>query len=364
MKRLGLKRPVIAVAGSSGKTTTKEMLASILQKRWKVFKSKANKNDRADMFKNVKQIRPDHKALVLEYGMSRRGNLRRSCQILRPNIGIITMVGTAHIGNFGGTIGGLIRAKSELILYMKQNGMLFINADDSNSKRLITAKFRGKIVTVGIKNKAFYKAADVKYTKNGMSFRIKLDNSYHDIYIPIYGIHNVYNALFAIAVAHSLGFSAHEIKAGLRTYKKPGRRLTVYHLKRNVRLIDDTFNANPNSVKAAVDVLSSIGKAVNIAVLGNMSELGRYSQSGHRAVGKHVAKKKLTYLVTYGSKARKIGVEAIAQGFRSGRVIHAENRRLLHKRLKGIISPASTILVKGSHNMRMGTTVKFLRKNV
>jgi UDP-N-acetylmuramoyl-tripeptide--D-alanyl-D-alanine ligase len=251
LKTLALIRPVIAVAGSSGKTTTKEMLAAILRKRWRVFKSIANRNNRAHMIEYSKQIRPYHKAMVLEFGMSRRGDLHRSCQIIRPNIGIITMVGTAHIGNVGGTVAGLIRAKSELILNMKQTGMLFLNADDLNSKRLNTDSFKGKIVTVGINNTAVYQAIDVNYTENGMSFRVKLGETYHYIYLSIYGKHNVYNALLAIAVSHSLGFSPHEIKEGLRTFKKLGRRLIVYHLKRGVRLIDDTFNANPNSVKAA-----------------------------------------------------------------------------------------------------------------
>lgn len=361
MKTLVLKRPVIAVTGSSGKTTTKEMLASILLRRWKVFKSPANKNNRAHLMKHAKQIGPSHRAVVLEYGMSAKGHLTRSCKIIRPNIAVITMIGTAHIGNVGGTIGDVIRAKSEIILNMKQSGTLFLNNDDVNSKKLNIRRFKGKIIKVGIKNDADYQALNVHFVEQGMRFGVKLNSIYHEFFIPILGTHNVYNALFAIAVSDHLGFSPELIKEGLKKYKRPGGRLRVYHLKNNVRLIDDTFNANPNSVKAAINVLSKISKAKSIAVLGSMSELGRYSRRGHKEVGRYLANKNINHLLTYGEGAKLIGEEAISRGFPSGRVIHTSNRETLHRRLKKTINPGSTVLVKGSHNMMMSKTVKALK---
>lgn len=361
MKTLVLKRPVIAVAGSSGKTTTKEMVASVLKRRWKIYKSTANRNNRQHLRQHAKKIRPSHRAVVLEYGMSARGHLRRSCKIIQPNITIITMVGTAHIGNVGGTVEGLIRAKSGIIFNMKQTGTLLLNADDVNSGQLNTGKFNGTILYVGINNEADYQAVDVRYSRYGMKFRVGLHDIYHDFFIPIWGKHNVYNALFAIAVADHLGFSPRQIKIGLKAYRKPPRRLRVYRRKKRVRIIDDTFNANPNSVKAAIDVLSSIGKGRNIAVLGSMSELGRYSRRGHKEVGRYLADKNVTRLFTFGAKARVIGKEAISHGFSSQRVAHSSNRNTLHKRLKRTIISGSTVLVKGSHNLRMNKTVQFLR---
>ncbi|MEN6328380.1 MAG: UDP-N-acetylmuramoyl-tripeptide--D-alanyl-D-alanine ligase [Syntrophomonas sp.] len=361
MKTLVLGRPVIAIAGSSGKTTTKEMIASILRTRWKVYKSGANTNDRIHLTKHAKKIRPYHRAVVLEYGMSARGNLRRSCTIIQPNMAVVTMVGTAHIGNFGGNAERLIKAKSEIILNMKQSGTLFLNNDDINSQRLDNGNFQGMVVTVAINNEADYKAIDVRFSKKGMIFAAKLADTYQQFYISVLGEHNVYNALFAIAVADRLGFTPDKIRKGLKKYKRPKRRLMVYHLKKKVRLLDDTYNANPNSVKAAIDVLDKIGTGSNIAVLGNMSELGSYSKRGHKDVGRYLANKKKTYLFTFGNKARIIGKEAIANGFPSRRVKHSVNRKTLHKRLKRYIKYGSTVLVKGSHNMRMNKTVKFLK---
>ncbi len=359
---LVLKRPVIAVTGSSGKTTTKEMIASILKRRWKIYKSSENKNNRDHLTQHAKKINPSHRAIVLEYGMSAKGHLTRSCKIIQPNMAVITMIGTAHIGNVGGSLENLIRAKSEIILNMQQSGTLFLNADDVNSKRLITTKFKGKIIKIGINNDADYQALDVRYAEQGMLFGVKLDSNYHEFFIPILGTHNVYNALFAIAVTDRLGFSPEEISEGLKAYKRSGGRLRVYHLNSNVCLIDDTFNANPNSVKAAIDVLCQIGEENNIAVLGSMSELGRYSRKGHKDVGRYLADKNIAYLFTYGDGAELIGQEAIAHGFPAEKVIHTLNRRTLHQRLEKTINPGSTVLVKGSHNMMMNKTVKALKR--
>ncbi|MGE5403503.1 MAG: Mur ligase family protein, partial [Candidatus Saccharibacteria bacterium] len=153
MATLILKRPVIAVTGSSGKTTTKEMIASVLGTRWQVFKSRENKNLFGDTRSYARQIRPFHRAVVLEYGMIYRGRIKRHCSYIQPNIGIITMVGSAHIGNMGG-LDGLIRAKSELIQHMNPYGTLLLNADNPNSRRLIFGGFKGRVLRVGINNRA------------------------------------------------------------------------------------------------------------------------------------------------------------------------------------------------------------------
>ncbi len=358
-----LKKPVIAVAGSSGKTTTKEMLASILKQKWKIYKSPGNKNNRQNIRQHVKNIKPYQRAVVLEFGMSARGHLTQSCRIIKPNMAIITMVGTAHIGNFGGSLNNLIHAKSELITHMQPNGTLFMNADDKNSNSLLSHNFRGKIVKIGIQNKANYRANYVEYAQGGMTFQVKLDGHAYKFFIPIYGKHNVYNALFAIALSHTLGFSPDEIKAGLKSYQQTSHRLRVYKLKRGIKLIDDTFNANPNSVKAALDVLTSISEDKNVAVLGSMTELGRYSKKGHTTVGKYAASKSnLSLIYTYGKEGRQIAKAAVKAGFPRDKIIHSDKRETLHRHLKSGLQPGSTVLVKGSHSMGMNQTVKFIKR--
>ncbi len=355
-------RPVIAITGSAGKTTTKEMIASILQRRYRVFKTLGNRNLPSYIIRQKRMIRPSHRAVVLEYGMSRAGHIRRSCQIIRPNIGVITTIGTAHIGHFGGSIRRLARAKAELISGMKQNGILFINADNPNSKFLNTRQFKGTIYRVGIRNLAHYKASGISYQSRGMSFYVRLNNKRERFYIPVLGRHNIYNALFAIAVAHKLGISPDLIRQGLRTYRKPGRRLMVYHLRNNVKVIDDTFSSNPQAARAAIDVLTDIGKGRKIAVLGSMLELGSFTGRGHRDVGSYAARKRVHYLLTYGKLAALIRAAAIRAGLPASRARHFMNRQALHRYLGSIVTPHTTVLVKGSHKMRMHHATLYLRR--
>ncbi|MEQ8200694.1 MAG: UDP-N-acetylmuramoyl-tripeptide--D-alanyl-D-alanine ligase [Syntrophomonadaceae bacterium] len=362
MKTLILKRPVIAVAGSSGKTTTKEMIASILKRRWRIYKSAKNRTNRDHIRIHRRRIKPSHRAVVLEYSMSYRGHLRRSCQIIQPNMAIVTMVGTAHIGNLGGSLEALIKAKSGIIQHMKPTGTLLLNADDANSQRLDFGRFRGRVIKVGIKKPADYQASRIDYGQRGMNFSVSLAGQTYRFFIPVFGEHNVYNALFAIAAADQLGFRPAQIDKGLRSFRRPPHRLRVYRLKRGVRLLDDTFNANPHSVKAALDVLSRVGKEHRVAVLGNMSELGRYSERGHREVGEYLAGHEISQLLTYGKKARQIGTAAVAAGLPVRNVQHSPTRARLHRSLRGAIKHGTTILVKGSHDQHMVRTVRFLRR--
>jgi len=361
LKQLVLKKPVIAVAGSSGKTTTKEMIASILATRWKIYKSKSNQNNRKAMRRHARSIRPYHRAAVLEFGMSNYGHLRSQCRIIKPNIAVITMVGSAHIGNVGGSVTRLIKAKSQLAQHMKRSGTLFLNADDRNSRKLRLKPFRGLIKTVAIKGIGDYTAHDIRYVNGGMAFTARVKGAEHQFFIPVYGIHNVYNALFAIAVSDHLGFTVEQMQTGLKRYHRPHRRLMVYRTKNDVRVIDDTFNANPHSVKAAIDVLSHLPGHPKILVLGNMSELGSYSKKGHEDVGRYLVTQKVDYLFTFGKRARLISTTAVKHGFPAERAYHTTERKKLHRQLRTVISPGAVVLVKGSHNTHMNRTVRYLR---
>ncbi len=358
--RFNLNRPVIAITGSAGKSTTKEMLAAILQTHWTILKSVDNWNFINHTQKYKLQIKPWHQAIVLEYGMSKTGHIRRHCQIIRPNIGIITNVGSAHIGNFGGNIHKLAAAKSELIKNMIQTGTLILNADDNNSNLLKTEGFKGKVITVGIDNKADYQADHVRYTNGGMIFHVKIGGYSHAFFIPIYGKHQVYNALNAIAAAHILGFTASEIKQGLSRYHKMESRLIVHYLQNRIKIIDDSFSANPQAAKAAIDVLSSIGKNDNVAIMGSMLALGTYTHQGHTEVGAYLAKKNVHYILTYGNHAKWIGIAAIANGFPKNHVQHFSNRALLNHAALTLLKPGTTILVKGSHGIGMKNTVQYI----
>jgi len=363
-KPLILNIPVVGITGSAGKTTTKEMTASILQQRWKVFKTKGNANTYKNTMNYAQMIKPYYGAVVLEFGMFHLGGIRKHCEIIQPNIGIVTNVGTAHIGNFNGKIEGIARAKSELIQNMKQTGTLILNTDDENSRMLQTKGFRGKIITVGINKSSTYQAKNVKYAKNGMLFDLMIKGKKQSFYIPSFGVHNVYNALSAIAVADQLGLSVDMMKQGLRTYTKPYRRLNVFSLANGIKLIDDTYSANPNAMKVAIKVAKDIGTGGKIAILGTMLEMGEYSIKAHKEVGRFLAYHKFDYLYTFGKEAKYIAEGAREVGFPHTQVFSFFDKGKMHSHLRNKIKGNITILVKGSHGMKMNETVQFLLNSI
>lgn len=356
------EKPIIAVTGSAGKTTVKTLVSSILRERWVVFESNDYNNTTEKTKEHAQQITFIHRAVVLEYGMAYPGVITEHCQIIRPNIGIITNVGLAHIGNFQGNVELLAAAKSELIKGLNPTGILFINGDDQNSKLLHTNSFTGKMFTVGIESEADYQARDVAYSKEGMTFKLTLDKKEYLFFIPILAKHNVYNALFAIGVAHQLGFSPSEMQTGFKNVKKPNHRLDIHRLKDGITVIDDTVHAHPPAMKAAIDVLIAIGGKKKIAILGSMPELGDKIDEYHKDVGSYLANKNIDFLYTYGNISVNIGVGAIEAGFPADKVNHKTPlyRKVLHRELTKLIEPGSTILVKGASRLDMFETVRFL----
>lgn len=354
--------PIIAITGSAGKTTTKAFLASILSKKWNIFESKDYWNTTEHTKKHASEIQPSHQAVVLEYGMAYPGVITEHCSIIKPNISIVTNIGMAHVGNFDGDIKKVAHAKSELIHGMDQRGVLFINKDDPNSTYLETQKFKGKIISIGVKSNADYRAYDVNYVDNGMQFKMKLQGQEILFFIPILGEHHIYNALNAIAVADHLGVTPLDIKLGL-LFRKPPRRLTIYNCRDNITLLDDTVHSHPEGVRAAIDVLSNIGKHRNIAIIGQMRELGDLREEEYRKVGEYVCAREIDILITYGFRTDEIGTQAKVKGFPSGNVYHFTNKDKLHELLSKIIEKDDTILVKGASKTNMFDTVKFIDQN-
>lgn len=366
MATLRLDIPTVAITGSAGKTTTKEMIASILAEKWKVFKSyKNNNNPYLHTKKHAQMIDSSHEAVVLEYGMSREGFGRMHCSYIEPNISIITSIGFAHIGALGGQINKIAEAKSAIFKYMKPTGTLLINKDDEYSGLLNTNSFKGEIISIGIKNEADYQASHVRYLENGMSFQVMLDQQPEQFFIPCFGSHNVLNALFAIAVSHRLQFTAAEMREGLAKFERPVRRLFVKYLRNDSIIIDDSYSANPHAVKAAIGVLNEIAEdRKKVAILGSMLELGQLSRHMHEDIGNHLVRNNVDLIITYGKDAEYIARGAIAAGHCQDAVYSFHNRDELHEYLKQINKSNTVFLVKGSNGMRMNETVRFLIKTI
>lgn len=356
------EKPIIAITGSAGKTTVKTLLSAILRENWVVFESNTYNNTTNKTKEHAKRISFIHRAAVLEYGMAYPGVLTEHCNILRPNIGIITGIGLAHIGNFEGSIEKLAAAKSELLKGVHPSGLFFINADDENSKLIPINTFTGKLFTVGIDVNSDYRGTNVEYTLDGMTFNVNLDGEVHSFVCPMLGKHNVYNSLFAIGVAHQLGFSPLDMHNGLKNAKIPEHRLNIHRLQNGITVIDDTVHAHPPAMKAALDVLSAIGKKSKIAILGSMPELGDEIDEYHKDLGVYVASKGIDFLYTYGNISRNIGVGAVAAGFPADKVNHKTPlyRKVMHRELVNMIEPGTTILVKGASRLDMYETVRFL----
>ncbi|MDD4346586.1 MAG: UDP-N-acetylmuramoyl-tripeptide--D-alanyl-D-alanine ligase [Desulfitobacteriaceae bacterium] len=356
------EKPIIAVTGSAGKTMVKTMVSAILRERWVVFESKDYYNTVDKTLIHANEIDFIHRAAILEYGMAFPGAITEHCRIIQPNIGVITNVGLAHIGNFEGKVELLAAAKSELITEMNPSGILFINADDSKSELLHTRNFMGKILTVGIKVKADYTAENINYSEKGMTFTLILNGNEYPFLIPIFGEHNVYNALFAIGIADQLGFLPAEMETGLQTMKKPNHRLVIHRLKDGITVIDDTVHSHPPAVKTAINVLLNLAKQKKMAILGSMPELGVRTYQDYEDIGHHVADMKLDFLYTFGKSSVHIGEEAIKAGYPANQVKHYKQSylKVMHRELVQTIEPGLTILVKGASRLNMYETVKFL----
>ncbi|WP_339262596.1 YheC/YheD family protein [Lysinibacillus sp. FSL K6-3209] len=352
-------KPIIAITGSAGKTTSKAFLGSILSKKWNVFESKDYWNTTEHTKKHAEEINDSHQAVVLEYGMAYPGIITNHCSIIQPNISIVTNIGLAHVGNFDGDVRKVAKAKSELIQGMDQQGLLILNKDDDNSNYLLTDQFKGKILTTGIHTEADYRAYDIQYKESGMAFKMELQGQEIQLFIPILGEHHVYNALNAVAVADYLGFTPQEIKAGLH-FKKPPRRLTVYNCRDHITVIDDTVHSHPQGVRAALNVLTNVSNKRRVAIIGQMRELGDLREEEYRKLGEFIVEQGIDLLITYGFRTEEIGAAAIAKGMDSNKIYHFTNKDQLHALLEKIIEPHDTILVKGASKTNMFETVKFL----
>ncbi|ADU31074.1 Mur ligase middle domain protein [Evansella cellulosilytica DSM 2522] len=364
MKPIIPRVPAVGVTGSAGKSSTTSFINAIFNTRWKnVLTTKGNMNLPKHTKQAVSQFNRNHKAIVLEMGLGRASN---HFNYIQPNIGVITNVGTAHYGKLGNSIKETAKAKSAMIRNIHPRGILLLNNDDTNSKLLDYKNFKGDLIRVGITSKSEYQATNIKYTSYGMIFGVTLRGKKVYFFIPAFGMHNVINALFAIAIADRLNFSINEMKLGLRSCKSPSRRVNVIKLSKpkGALLIDDTFNANPQSVKAAVDVLAELGnKKKKIAVLGSMLELGDYSKKGHQEVGAYLAKKGIKHVFLYGKNASYVKTAAIENGIPEKNILHTTNRDKLHYGILRVLNEGCVVLIKGSHKMKMSRTAEYIARN-
>jgi len=343
--------PVIGITGTSGKTTSKEMLAAILTHTGPGLKSAGNFNNLVGVPLTLFGLRPNHQWAVIEMGMSARGEIARLAQIAAPQIGIITNVGAAHLQNLGG-ISGVARAKGELFIHLPPGGTAVINADDPQICQLPLANgvrrlFFGNCAEAQVRSSAITAAEGM------VSFTLHLPDTEAPVCLPLPGRHNVQNALAAAAAAWLLGVAANDIVAGLAEFKPCPGRMELIELPGDLLLLEDSYNANPLSVRAALDALHDLGRpGRRIAVLGDMLELGPAAPDLHHEVGALVPSR-ADWLFTLGELAREIAAGATAKGMPAERIVAVLDLDELLDRLQGLLAPGDRLLIKGSRGMRM-----------
>ncbi|MDG5788817.1 UDP-N-acetylmuramoyl-tripeptide--D-alanyl-D-alanine ligase [Evansella sp. AB-P1] len=297
--------PVYAITGTCGKTTVKEMIAHILHE-YSVVSTMRSRNTPHSNLHYLTEITEETDVAVYETPVNGPRLLEKTCDFFQPTIGIITNIGVDHL-NLCGTVDNYIQAKGKMLKGLGHSGTLIINADDENTKKISLDKFKGKVVTFGIDSPADYKASHIKYEKDGMSFTLHLQHMKYDGFVPGYGVHEVYNALTAIAAAHQIGFGVREAIEQLRSFKNIEKHMETFVGYNEATIIDDTWNSNPTSVEAAVKTFHEMGVGKKkICVIGSMSFLGEKEAKIHEYVGKSVANYPVDTFIAYGKYAYEI----------------------------------------------------------
>jgi murE/murF fusion protein len=345
--------PLIAVTGSNGKTTTKEIIASLLEGSFRVLKTQGNRNNLVGLPLTLLDLRPEHTVAVVELGMNVKGEIERMTEIANPEVGLITNISEAHLEGLG-TFGDLVKAKGELWDTMRRDGVIVVNQDDGNVVKLARG-YPGKKVTFGLEVPSDVMARAVHMERGrGVRFTLTMGGEGVEVASPMVGIPSVYNALAGTAVASIFGVSLRHIKERLEGFKPFSMRMEIIRLDDGVTIINDAYNANPRSMELALETLSQAkGSDRGIAVLGDMLELGQLSDRAHARIGEKVASLGVDVLFTLGEKAEIIAQKARDAGMEAGRVLVSKDHRQLLLRLKEIIGRGDWILVKGSRAMSM-----------
>ncbi len=354
--------PLVGVTGSNGKTTTRAMLGAILRTRGPALVTEGNLNNEVGLPLTLLELAPEHERAVVEMGMNHPGEIARLAAIAEPQVGLVTMAGVAHLEHFG-SVEGVADAKAEIYFALPPNGICVANADDARMLRraqasgraLLTfsmARGRGDVSVLGV----------LEHGPGGLRLALGIGQREVEIDLPLVGLHNAANAAAAAAAAVALGFSDGEVREGLRAVRPVGRRLRVERLPSGVVLVDDCYNANPTSMRAALDVLADLAGQGGrpFAVLGDMLELGPVEDEAHRAMGEE-ASRVARVLALFGPRSRRAAEAAAAAGFGAGAIVHTEDMPSLVEFVKERLRPGDVLLVKGSRGNRLERLVEAIR---
>ncbi|MFA5780190.1 MAG: UDP-N-acetylmuramoyl-tripeptide--D-alanyl-D-alanine ligase [Elusimicrobiota bacterium] len=343
---------VIGITGSNGKTTTKDILTSVLSQKTSVLSTPGNFNNHIGLPLTLFQLEKMHRYCVLEMGANHKGEIARLCEISSPSVGIITNIGTAHIGNFG-SLKNILKEKAEIFNSLGFNGIAVINSDDEFITSFVE-KIKCKKITFGIKNSADVMACDILLKAENTTFSLQYKKRKEKIVLPVAGLFNVYNALAGASTAVSLGYSVNEIVAGIQNFVPPAKRMETINLKNGIVIVNDSYNANPTSMRMAIENFAKIFyNSRKILVLGNMLELGNFEIAEHKKIGEFIKTNK------YADKVLTVGDLAKYITDKSGGVWF-ENKNKLSEYLEKNLKYGDAVLFKASRKIALEEVVKIL----
>lgn len=337
---------LVALTGSVGKTTTKEFTYLVVNSKYNTIKTQGNLNNEIGLPQMLFQIDCDTQAAVIEMGMNHFSEIHRLSLAAKPTIAVITNIGTSHIENLGSRQ-GILKAKLEILDGLAKGSTLILNGDNDMLSQVKNDDYR--ICFFGI-NSGDFKAENIKENDGSTEFEIHYYGNVQKVKIPTIGIHNVYNALSAFAVGYFLDIEPWRCADALAEYVPQGMRQRSVNFN-NITVIEDCYNASPDSMKAGITTLADTKGKRKIAVLSDMLELGEYSDEAHRLTGKIVADNKIDFLFTFGEKAKLISSQAKALGVENA--FHFNSKEELSASLIETLRQGDTVLFKASRGMKL-----------
>jgi UDP-N-acetylmuramoyl-tripeptide--D-alanyl-D-alanine ligase len=356
-------KTVVAITGSTGKTTTKEMTSLLLQARFRIFKSAGNFNNDFGLPLSILKLAEEHEIAVLELGMSRAGEIQRLSRIAEPNLGVVTNVRPVHLENFQ-SMQGIALAKRELIENLPADGVAVLNNDDRRVRKFGRV-FPGKVLTFGVEAAAAYRASEIRSLGlEGQEFRLDHKAQGHRLLLPLIGEHNVHNALPAIAVAHHLGIGFETIRQSLIALRPTSGRGELLRFHDGFAVLNDSYNSNPAAMEAVIAFLKTLtGFKRKILVAGEMLELGPDAEQFHRDCGKLAAAARIDRIVGVRGLAEFITRAAQEQGRLPAETPFFADSATAGEWLTREVVAGDFVLVKGSRGVRTEKVIEILRRD-
>jgi UDP-N-acetylmuramoyl-tripeptide--D-alanyl-D-alanine ligase len=357
--RKGFSLPVIAVGGSNGKTTTKELLASVLRQKLATLWSEASFNNDIGVPMTLLRLNKAHQAAVLEVGTNHPGELAPLVKMIAPKLGVITSIGREHL-EFFGDVAGVAKEEGMLAELLPADGILFVNGDCEWSEK-IAARTKARVVRIGLGEKNDWRAKKVRLDKSGVTFQVENAKKEFcgECRINLLGRHQVTNALLAMAVGAELGLSRDEICDGLAACQPQKMRMQFWEVN-GVRVLEDCYNANADSMRAALETLCGLPlQGRRVAILGDMAELGAQTEAAHIEIGKFAAELKIGQLFTVGKNSAATAKAARDAGL--PRVIEFTDVEAAMKVMKNFLKPGDVVLLKASRSSRLERIAETLK---